>query len=52
LRLIFKAPHLAGRIDNICANTATERVLFYDGAGAPTNGLTVSSVRTQPANPA
>lgn len=52
LRLIFKAPHLAGRIDNLCANTATERVLFYDGAGAPTNILAVSSVRTQPADPA
>ena len=51
MRLIFKAPHLAGRIDSLCANTESAQVLFFDGAGAPVNGLAVSSVRTQPANP-
>ena len=51
LRLIFKAPHLAGRIDNLCANTESAQILFFDGAGAPVNGLATSSVRTQPADP-
>jgi hypothetical protein len=51
LRLIFKAPHLAGRIDNLCANVESSQNLFFDGAGAVVGGLAVSSTRTQPADP-
>lgn len=39
-RLIFKAPHLAGRIQNVCCNTLQQKPMVFDGAGnyAPTLG--------------
>lgn len=39
-RLIFLAPHLAGRIQNVCCNTLQQKPMVFDGQGnyAPTLG--------------
>lgn len=47
LRLIFKAPHLAGRIDTLAAQSVDKYPMFYDGAGAQTGFLATASVKTE-----
>jgi hypothetical protein len=39
VRLVFLAPFLAGRIQNVCVRTLQEREVFYDGAFGQTGQL-------------
>lgn len=47
MRLIFKAPHLAARIDNVKASSQYKYQIYFDGNGDPTNALATNSVKTE-----